>query len=60
MSAENIRTLIVARRGMPCLTSTYRVLPAHRSAALQRVGIPAGVGAGLDLFFRNLLDGTRP
>ena len=29
MSAENVRTLIVARRGTPGLTSTYRVLSAH-------------------------------
>ncbi len=29
MSAENGRTLIVAGRGTPGLTSTYRMLPAH-------------------------------
>ena len=41
MSAENVRTLIVARRGTPAAGA-----PA---SALERVGIPAGVGAGMAL-----------
>jgi len=44
MSAENVRTLIVVRRGKTPAVGA----PA---CALERVGIPAGVGAAMALLW---------